>query len=108
MYHLSYGVASMKGAKAWIRGCTMQELRNSAVDGTSLATLLRHDDWDIAPVADPGAPPAPPAGAPQEDAAGANAAAGTHASSSGAPGSGAQSSAMGSSGGEPILIKSFS
>ena len=103
VYHLCYGVASMKGAKAWVRGGTMQGLRDSAANGASLATLLRHDDWDIAPVANPGAPPAPPAGTPQEDAAGANAVAGTNASSSGAPGGGAQSSAMGSSGGAPIL-----
>ena len=59
--------------------------------------ILRHA------MANPGAPPAPPAGTPQEDAAGANAVAGTNASSSGAPGGGAQSSAMGSSGGAPIL-----
>ena len=69
----------------------------------SLATLLRHEDWDIVPVANPGAPPAPPTGPPQEDAAGVNAAAGTNASSSGTPSGGDQSSVMGSSGGVPIV-----
>ena len=69
VYHLGYGIASMRGAKAWLGECTVQELRNSAGDGDSLATLQRHDDWNIAPVANPGAPPAPPTGTPQEAAA---------------------------------------
>ena len=94
----------MRGAKAWLGGCTAQELRNSAGEGILWPHCCGiHEDWDIVPVANPGAPPAPPTGPPQEDAAGVNAAAGTNASSSGTPSGGDQSSVMGSSGGVPIV-----
>ena len=107
LYHLSYGIASIRGVKAWLEGCmegcTMQELRNSAGGGEALATFLRHEDWDMLPVAKPGAPPVPPV--PSQVvaiAAGADSGAGTNASSSGAPGGEDQASATGSGGGMPI------
>ena len=33
--------------RAWLAGCTMQELRDSAVGGEPIAVFLRHGDWDM-------------------------------------------------------------
>ena len=45
LYHMCYGIASIGGAKSWMQGCTVQELRDSAGKGEPLATFLRHGDW---------------------------------------------------------------
>ena len=90
----------MTGVNAWLAGCTMQELRNSAVGDEPIAMFLRHRDWDMLQVAEPGAPPAPPV--PQQAAAtGIYSTAGTHLSTSGAPGGGDQSSVTGLGSGGP-------
>ena len=49
----------MTGVRAWLAGCTKEELRNCAVGDEPIALFLRHADWDVIQVADPGVPPAP-------------------------------------------------
>ena len=88
----------MTGVEAWLDGCTKQELRDSAAGDEPNASFLRHADWDMQQVENPGAPPAPPAQTVPQQAA----AAGAHSAvSSKAPDGGEQSSATGSGGGKP-------
>ena len=98
LYHLCYGVATRTGVEAWLDGCTKEELRDSAVGDEPNVSFVRHADWDMQQVENPGAPPAPPAQTvPQQTAA-----AGAHSVvSSKAPDGGEQSSATGSGGGKP-------
>jgi len=102
LYHLCYGVATMTGVRAWLAGCTKEELRSASVWNEPIALFLRHADWDVLQVPNPGAPPAPPAKpAPQQaSTAGIHPAAGTHTSSFGMLDGGDQSSVNGSGGGQ--------
>ena len=72
---------------AWLAGYTKEELRNCAVGDEPIALFLRHADWDVIQVADPGVPPAPPAQSTPQQAstAGVNPPVGIHTSSSGIP-----------------------
>ena len=102
---LLYGVATMTGVRAWLAGCTKEELRNCDVGDEPIALFLRHADWDVIQVADPGVLPAPPAQPPPQQAstAGINPAVGIHTSSSGIPDGGDQGSVTGSAGGKPVF-----
>ena len=66
LYHLCYGVATMTGVRAWMAGCTKEELRNST-SGADEPLASDSDvmkDWDVMQERDvmqvqhPGAPPA--------------------------------------------------
>ena len=105
LYHLCYGVATMTGVRAWLAGGTKEELRNtSSVWNEPIASFLRHADWDVLQVPNPGAPPASPAQpAPrpqQASTAGMHPAIGTHVSSSGILDGGGRSSVTRSGGGQ--------
>jgi hypothetical protein len=103
LYHLCYGVATMTGVRAWLAGCSKEELRNTAsVWNEPAASFLRHADWDAIQVPNPGAPTQP---APQQaSTAGIHPGVSTHVSSTGildgGGNKGDKSSANGSSGGQ--------
>ena len=108
LYHLCYGVATMTGVRAWMAGCTKEELRNNtSVCNEPLASFLRHADWDVLQVLNPGTSPAQPV-TQQASTAGMHPAVGTHVSSTGILDAGNKSSVTGSGGGQAAGPSVFS
>ena len=46
IYHLCYGVATLTGVRAWLAGCSKEELRTAASWNEPIASFWRHAEWD--------------------------------------------------------------
>ena len=103
IYHLCYGVATLTGVKAWLAGCSKEELRTAAsVWNEPIASFLRHAEWDATQVPNLVAPTQTTPH--QTSSAGIHPGVSTHISSTGildgGENKGDKSSVKGSSGGQ--------